>query len=143
MHDSENIPSTPKGTWKGGQLPWGSHLAALLVPVARAAAQTLHPSRGHWKLNEWRWTKPLGKHITLEIPLPQFLPLSLSFWPGIFNCTPTLPRGTWIFVSRPQFGVCEGILNDKEKKEEREIEDHNKRATTKLGALVLSPSLFG
>lgn len=82
---------------------------------------------------------PLGQAHQVWKFLCTFSAPSWSFCPGIFNCTPMLPSGTWTFLFNFHSGICEGTLTGKERKEKKEMQDNGKRAITKLGGSVLLP----
>ena len=79
---------------------------------------------------------------TLGIPLPPFLPRHCPL--ALASLTiPSRCQVEHVSFSSDLWWVFEGILNSKEKKEKREVEEHDKRAPTKLGALFPLPRLFG
>lgn len=145
-HDSlvlNTSPSAPGGTQKGGQLPWGCPPGCFVGFCGQSCIFGFIPMQGPLETGWVEMEEALrASTSTLGIPLPPFLPHHRPL--ALASLTiPSRCQVEHVSFSSDPLWVFQGILNSEEKKEKRELEEHDKRAPTKLGALCPFPRLFG
>lgn len=144
MHRPETSPCTHRGTQKGGQLPQSCPPGCLVGFCGRGFDSGFIPTRGHWKLNELGRRMPLGQvYQVWKFLCHHFYPYHHLSALASLTAPPSCQMEHGSFSSDLTLGFVRVTLNDKEKKERREMQDDDKKATTKLGAPFLSPGYLG